>query len=433
MVPATYFAAWRSFDCHRIATAAAAFLATNIPSIHFSRHIMNIDPWGVFAGCLFFLAHGMRVYAAWALGAAGLLVAFALHLYLSGRVLCFVIPLFFVLILRHRERWKASLWFGILLFIIGSFVFFGPNVVDIWVNTEAWKGSNRPYSTFLLIRNFYDYARSNHIQTIPEFISSRLWTVLLLIYSRDTSGQTPLGFSFFFNLAITPLFWLGLGVSLFEAKRNPIQLLMSILLLLTMGLGIAIAPVGTYWPKVLCLTLIGAIFIARSGVCVLQACVNIFMPELGQKPVTQARVSRLGVIVSQLFIVGVFTVLGIQNWSLYRVAAARDDFIASALGWYAASLPQGTKVCLAGDQTTHIHLNELPVLFLANKQILRPLASKNSEELFAECGAAPFVWILSNNQSALQEALKQAFPRGKLEDHAGDTGGRLFLSFTVPS
>jgi hypothetical protein len=432
MVPAAYLAAWRAFDCHRVAAITAALLATNVPHIHFSRHIMNVDPWAIFTVCLFFIAHGIRTYAAWAFGAAGLFFMFSLHTYLSGRVLCFVIPLFFLFMLWDPSRRRSSLWQGILFFVLGAFVFIGPNAVNILLDPHAWKESNRPGATFLIIKNLVDFASFAQVETIPQFIANRFWTVMRLLYTRDSSTQSPVVFPFF-NLCLTPFFWLGLGVAIFEIKRNPIQLLLVLLLTLSVILGIAIVPVATYWPKLLCITLIGAIFIARGCLGLFNALVGFFLPAGKHIWGNQSRFARLGIIIPQLAIIAFFSVLGVNNWNLYRPAAEKDDFLASVLGRYVASLPHGTKVCGMSERNTHLDLGEMPVLLLANNQELRPFTPKNPDALLADCGAPPFVWIIGDNQLDLKEAAVRAFPRGRLEEQYWSTGGRAFFSFTAAS
>jgi hypothetical protein len=430
MIPASYFVAWRSFDCHRVAAITAAVIASNSPHIQFSRHIMNIDPWGIFTVGLFFIAHGLRSYAAWALGAAGMCVALAVHFYLSGRVLCFALPLFFLLILRDRSTRRFPLWKGMVYFAIGVFVVFGPNIIDIWINSVAWKESNRPWSTFLLTKNLCDYSNVNQFTTIPQLIVSRLWTILLLPYINDTSGQSTISFPFF-NSSITPLFWLGLGVCLFEMKRNPVQLLLLIIVTLTVVMGIAIAPVNAYWPKLLSFTIIGPLFIARSGSALISSCVSLFVTTSSSHRENPSKLHSLANIILQVAIVIIFGVLGVQNWNTYRAAAAKDSFDASVLAWYVAGLPEGMKVCGVHDPTQHVNLNELPVLFLANKQDRRAFTDKNPDAMIAECGAPPFVWIVTHDQEALKDSLLRTFPNGKLEEQYWPGGGGLFRSYSV--
>ena len=413
MVGAVYVLVWRAFDSHRLAGVASLLIALHNPLIQFSRHIYNIDPWGVFAVAIAFAVHGFRSDRVWPIGIAGLLTGFTTQLYLSSRVVPIILAVFIFFVWQFRSSRLSRPWAALGAFLCGTVLCWAPNLVDLWRSWPVWRESNRVGSTLMWVTNLHSVSVSTKLVSLPEIFFLRLDGIAPLFHVfPDTSGQTTVNKPLF-DRVVGPLMWIGLGTCLAAWKRKPLELLLVLSFVLTIGVGCMLTMGGSYWPKIVLLMLVGVIFVAIGYEAVSCACAAIAGGAAGllRQPVLVWRRVAAGAVCA-LFC-GAVIVEGALAWDKFRTAGAYDANVASILGWNVAALPPGTKVC--GVEDDAVDLNHLEVVFVANKQARKGMGRNTPvATALAQCGEGPAVWIISANQGELEAALRAKFPNAQV-------------------
>jgi hypothetical protein len=431
MVAAIYVLVWRSADSHRLASIAALLAAVNLPLIQFSRHIFNLDPWAIFTVAMAFAVHGFRSGRAWPLGIAGLLTGFSLQLYLSIRILALVITAFLILAWCFRSLRLNRPWLAFGLFCLGIIVAWGPNIVDLWTNRAMWRESNRLSSTLLWINNFAEYGRGRQMHWVMEVILERLRMSLALFQVLgDSSGQTTVG-SPLVELALAPFMWLGVGVAVFTAKRNPLALFLLTLVIPTLFFGQMISFHGAYWPKLVPVMLAIVVFVTFGYDLVSRALAQLISQVSQLLPVAVAKVKKHTLNLTLCLFTLTIAITGVRAWQKFLAAAPIDYAIASMVGWYVSGFPPGTKVCGIG--LGAVNLNHLEVTLVAYKQNRIAIKPETPiPDALAQCGEGPGVWIISPAQPELEAALRAKYPNAPMGESFTHLGGLVVKSLTMP-
>lgn len=431
MVFGSYLLVWRSFDSHRLATLSAALLAVNVAHIHFSRHIMNLDPWTFVVFGFLLLVHGIRSQRVWALGAAGLVLTFSLHLYLAVRVLIFVAPLFALYLWRNHRAAITRLYDGWLLFGLGALVMLGPNIADIVIWQGQWASSNRTNASFLTMQTLYDASKAHNLPTVMSFIEFQVRRILLIPQVLpDTSGQAPTGTPMF-DLMIAPFFWLGLGSAVASWRTNPAMVLNLLVCATIMVLGQALFNNIPYWPKLIFLMFSGCLWIAIGMLGFTQSCGTVVAWATKRRGTSEGALQTVGRPLVGVALAALVIFVGQRQWSSYAFSARRDANQLDLAGRFIYQLPQNAVVCgVRGAFDTYVGRPELP--FFAQGRTLKELGPRPALEVADQCGPRPFGWIVMPDQAELKDRLVALYPGGELKTYHHKYGQHLLWTFYVP-
>lgn len=431
MVLGSYLFVWRSFDSHRLATLTAALLAAHGAHIHFSRHIMNLDPWTFVVFGFFFLVHGIRSQRVWAFAAAGITLAFSLQLYLAVRVLLFVAPLFVWYLVLHHRAVITRMWDGWLLFICGVAVMVGPNLADMLLWRDAWMSSNRASASFLNIQTLYDASKAHNLPTVMSFVEFQVRRILLTPQvMTDTSGQmhtsAPL-----FDLLIAPFFWLGLGVALASWRKSPAMVLTVLVCAMIELFGQGLFSNVPYWPKLIFIMFAGCLWAAIGILGLCRSCAVVVLWATQRLGSFGPRVIACSRVVLAVCLAALVIFVGQRQWSAYALSSRRDASQIDLAGRFIYRLPQDAIVCgVRSTFDTYMGRAELP--FFAQGRTLKELGPRPAVEVADQCGPRPFGWIVMPDQVELKDKLVALYPDGELKSYQHKYGQHLLWTFYVP-
>ena len=433
MVAGSYLLVWRSLDSHRLAALTSALLAVHAGHIHFSRHIMNLDPWTFVVLGFLFLTHGARSRRAWALGAAGMMLSFGLHLYLAVRVLVVVLPIFALYLLRHRRTAITRLVDGWILFAIGALVVVGPNLADMQVSKDLWEQSNRSSSSFLNIQTLYDGSKAHNLPTLVSFFEFQARRVLLIPQVlRDTSSQITIDRALF-DLLIAPFLWLGLGTAIASWRRSPAMVLNLLVCGVIMGVGQMLFNNIPYWPKLIFFMFTGCLWAAMGMLGVCQAVAEIVTVGASWIGVSRAGARTLRVARPILYVgfVGLVALVGYRQWDAYALSERRDASATDFAGRFVYNLPRNATVC--GVKSAYeTNVDRFEIKFYSQGRTLKELGPRPAVEAADQCGQRPFGWIISPDQAALKDRLLELYPGGELKTYSHKYGQHLLWTYYVP-
>lgn len=434
MIVAGYLFVWRAYDSHRLAALTAFLMAVHAPLVHFSRHVMNIDPWTFALFGLFFLVHGLRSKRLWALGAAGGLLGFSLQLYISIRSLILTAPLIALYLAAHRPALLKKLLIGWALFMLGVLVSIGPNITDLQVNQMWWKASNRTDVSFVDIHVLNESMQLHGFKKIPAFALFQLKRALLTFQvSNDLSGQIP-GSKTLFSPLLAPFLWLGFGVSCIAWARNPATAILLLIIGLTIVMGQLFFPTMIpYWPRMIIVMFAGCLFIAigLQRTCEAAADLAIWatrpMKIQSEKLLPVLRLPTYAIILA-LITVSASAELG-EYYTKAKIPFSRQDI----MGRYVLSLPPNVMACSWAD-LHNLHVGKIELQFYGYGHRMKDFYPTPLSEAVSLCGPRPFVWLLSPAQADLRDRLQSLYPEGKLESHTFSTGSKdlVFWSYYLP-
>ncbi len=412
MVLFTYLVVWRGLDSHRMAVLASLVLTTSIPHIHFSRHVFNVDPWAVFTAASLFLVHGYRASSERSLGVAGLMMGFALEMYLSSRILVVLLPLFALYLLAFHSKLLWRLRRGALLFVLGILVSWGPNCIDSYREFATWERSNRLDSTILFKANYDSYAARVGAASAAQVVFHKVQESLAIFQANiDTSGQTNYKFPFVDHLA-APFIWLGLGLCIVNFRRDPFCAFMALAFFLAVFGHAAISSSDdSYWPRSMLALLVAGILISIGAEYFLSALGSLLRSAAllaGLPPVSASQVGRFS---SVLCAVVATCIIGFRGWTDYGRQASADNNRVAILGRCAAQAKPGSRIC--GIPFDSLRLDQWEVRFFARNRDLRQIPPAPPHEAIARCDSEDAVWVVLSGQSELQTVLRERYPQGR--------------------
>jgi len=431
MVAGSYLLVWRSFDSHRLAAVSAGLLAVHAGHIHFSRHIMNLDPWTFVVLGFLFLTHGVRSRRAWAMGAAGMTLSFGLHLYLAVRVMLVVLPVFALYLLRHRRTAITRFIDGWILFVVGAVVVIGPNLMDMYIWKDIWEQSNRSGSSFLNIQTLHDSAKAHNLPTLVSFFEFQARRVLLIPQVlRDTSSQITIDRPLF-DLWIAPFLWLGLGSAIASWRRSPSMVLNLLVCGIIMVVGQMLFNNIPYWPKLIYFMFAGCLWAAMGMLGVCQATADLVTAGARLSGRARFNIQRFGRPILYVAFAGFIALVGQRQWEAYAISARRDASPPDFAGRFIYNLPKNAVACSVKDGHG-VSVDMFELKFYAQGRQLKELAPRPAAEVADQCGQRPFGWIISPAQVDLKEKLLQLYPDGKLTSYTHRYGQHLLWTFYVP-
>lgn len=430
LVFGSYLFTWRAFRSHQTALLVTALVACHAGLIHFSRHILNIDPW-VFAMFGFtLLIHGTLSHRAWAFGLAGLLLGFSSELYLSARVLFFIIPLFMFYALSYRRMPARLFILSALLMVLGWSVSWGPNLADAYIRPNIWMESNRTQSTLWYMPTLANAIEGYHFTSPLSVLLHQMKPVLLMFqYHSDVSGQFRGGNSFFHH-AIAPFIWMGFGICLFSWRRNAGMSLAMIVIGITLFMGQVLQNPMPYWPRIISVMAMGLVLIAiaiESTVCALAQVVRAIAPATVLR---SSRAQRLGKLTVSGVLASLCALTGIQEWSTWHDGAIQTGGPVEIAGRVIESLPVTTTICTLRSKMD-IFVARKEIQFFGYPRKLLELSPLTPEEAISKCGPEPYVWMINSDQEQLKDLLLSRNPNGKLTTYTSEKFGYvIFWTFS---
>ena len=431
MIVAGYLFVWRAFDSHRLAALTAFLMAVHAPLVHFSRHVMNIDPWTFALFGLFFLVHGLRSKRLWALGVAGGLLGFSLQLYISIRSLILTAPLIALYLAAHRPALLKKLCIGWVLFMLGCLVSIGPNITDLQVNQMAWEASNRTSTSFLNVDTLSERMQIHGFKKIPAFALFQLKHALLMFQvSKDISARMP-GSKTLFSPLLAPFLWLGFGVSCFAWARNPATAILLLVIGVNFGLGQLFFPYAIpYWPRMIIVMFAGCLFIAIGLQRTCEAAADLAIWATRPMKIQSEKLLPMLRLPTYAIILALITVSASAELGEYYTKAKIPTSGQSIIGRYVLSLPPDVMACSRVDQHA-FHVNNINIKFCGYGRRMKDFKALPLSEEASLCGPRPFIWLLSPAQADLRDRLQSLYPEGKLESHTFNKD-LVFWSYYLP-
>ena len=430
MIVAGYLFVWRAFDSHRLAALTALLMAVHAPLVHFSRHVMNIDPWTFALFGLFFLVHGLRSKRLWALGVAGGLLGFSLQLYISIRSLILTAPLIALYLAAHRPALLKKLCIGWVLFMLGCLVSIGPNITDLQVNQMAWEASNRTDTSFLNVDTLSKSMEMYGFKKIPALALFQLKRALLMFQVfTDSSGQMP-GKKNLFSPLLAPFLWLGFGVSCFAWARNPATAILLLVVGVNFALGQLFFPSVPYWPRMIIVMFAGCLFIAIGLQRTCEAAADLAIWATRPMKIQSEKLLPMLRLPTYAIILALITVSASAELGEYYTKAKIPTSGQSIIGRYVLSLPPDVMACSRVDQHA-FHVNNINIKFCGYGRRMKDFKALPLSEEASLCGPRPFIWLLSPAQADLRDRLQSLYPEGKLESHTFNKD-LVFWSYYLP-
>ena len=431
MIFAGYLFVWRAFDSHRLAALTAFLMAVYAPLVHFSRHVMNIDPWTFALFGLFFLVHGLRSKRLWALGAAGGLLGFSLQLYISIRSLIFTAPLIALYLAAHRPALLKKLLIGWALFMLGVLVSIGPNITDLQVNQMLWETSNRPGSSFIDVDTLSGSMQLHGFKKIPAFALFQLKRSLLMFQvSNDMSGQMR-GSGSLFSPLLAPFLWLGFGVSCIAWARNPATAILLLVIGVNIGLGQLFFPSVPYWPKLIIVMFAGCLFIAIGLQRTCEAAADLAIWATRPMKIQSEKLLPALRLPTYAIILALITASASAELGRYYINAKIPFSPPEIAGRYLLSLPPDVMVC-SKRAVYDIHVEKIELQFYGYGRRMKDFHTTPLSEAVSLCGPRPFAWLISPDQADLRDRLQSLYPEGKLESHHHPNKDLVFWSYYLP-
>lgn len=414
-----------------ISALAAIVTATYAPLVHFSRHVMNIDPWVFCLLGLLCLVHGLRSQRLWVMAAAGFFFGFSLQLYISIRSLIFTAPLIAAYLACHRPQAISKMLPGWLLFGLAVLISFGPNIADLQVNRGTWFMSNRPGSSFIDIDTLKETMAAQQFQYIPSFALHQLKSAFLMVQvTNDLSGQMR-GSETLFSSIVAPFVWLGLGVACASWSRNAAVAILLLITAVNLVLGQLMWSGIPYWPKLI-ITMFTCCFcvaIALQRTCeaagsLAAGCLKL----LGMPQHSSLTVLRPTLMIAALLLVFASAAVDLRR---YFTVAPIPSSSPEVAGRYIMGLPENVTVC-SRRQVYDIYVDKVELQFYGYGRHMKDFPEVPMVEASPLCGPRPFAWLITPDQTDLRDRLRALYPDGKLEEHPFSDGVNIFWSYFVP-
>jgi len=412
----TYLFIWRLFDKHRLALLTAVLVAINPAHINLSRITSYMDPWFFAFFGLFFFVDGLKGRRWGSLALAGLFTGFTLISYPSGRAIIPLIAIGLACFWFFRRNWVTDNYGGLGWMALGMFVALGPNLVYFITDWSVYmqrSGQVVIFNPGNIAHLKYTYETDSMWVIIWEQVKR---SVLQFNYYFDRSAQ----FSYphpMFNSLISPLIFLGFGMSLYRWKKPEFLFtLSSLLFILTTGSVLTIDP--PTWVRVVGVIPFAALLIAL----VMDEFINIL-----------ERVSLKAFI--PLLLVGMTLFLGelaVVDWNAYLRDVGNEDITRPEVhvARYLDSLPDQVTACGITDEYL---ISQEEILFMGWPRSIIVVPADTAVLTPDLCPSENVVWILAPKYKDRLSELQIQWPGGTFEDHLTKNGWHVFTSYLVPS
>ncbi len=452
----------------RVGLLAAALLTVSYTHLAASRQSVYIDPVVFILFAIYFLLTGLRLKRKWAVIVSGVLTAFCLLLYYSGRIIFPLMAIFLLFLLIFHRRWLSSHLGLILLWILAILLTLGPMILVFMRNPDALITRTRDVFIFTpkIINRTQELFQVN---TIPAMLLEQARrTVLLFHYFQDKGTQFALQLPFLDPLTAT-LFTLGLGYALCHWRRLGSWLLLS-WIALGVVIGCFLTADAPFWPRLIILLppsallagialnllyeLLHRIFVGiKSHIayaallvvlfllvgCVLTVNAPLWLRLLILLPPSallavialnmlyepfhrscigiNGRLAPAASLAVLLMLIG----LGWQNWNLYVLMKSSNATPRTFIARYLADQPLSTQAHLV---STYFGYKDREFEFLAPGHLVDNLTPEEVERANLPQGSTKML-ILSSEQQGVVEQLQKLYPGLMVETHKGNTPSEI--------
>lgn len=400
----------------RVGLFAAALLTISETHLAASRQSYYIDIAVFVLFAVYLLLIGLREGRGWAMVASGVLTTLCIQSETSGRIIVFVVVfiLLYMLIFRRAWLWARKQIIG--LWVLAMFITLGPMLVLIL--RDPIKLMWRTNGVFILSPAVVDHMKIvDQVNTIPALLLEQArHTMLLFNYYTDTSSHYALQQPFLDPFAGV-LFILGVGYALVRWRwLSYMSILGWIVLVVVFGCFLTSDP--PWWPRLIALLPATALLAA-------EALNQLY--ELAKRGLTHLdyRAALIAPLTVTLLMIGV----GVQNWNKYVEVKGTWATPLTRMARYLADQPPETHGYLVSTYFGY-YTREFP--FLAPGRLVANLSPEQALGDIARVGT-PTLLILTWEQSALVEQLKQKMPDVQVETHFGNMPSEIvFYVFRLP-
>ncbi len=409
---AIYLLIWRLFDQHRLALLTSIIITINPAHINYSRIPGYIDPWFFGFFCLFFFFDGLKSRRITSFAFSGILTAFTIMSYASGRVIIPMIGLIIFIALLFKRDWIKDNYSGLVWFVGSFLLILGPNLVYLSQDWETFM--KRAQEVYVFSEYNYGHVRYSY-NTNSNWVI--IWeqvkrTVFSFNFYNDKSPQ----FSYIhpiFNPLISPLLVLGFFQALRKwYKPEYLFLVASFVLILVTG-GILTIDTPS-WCRLLPAFPLGAFFIA----IVLEK-IYVYSSDFSKYLFPFIMAILLGLLI--IFV-------GIRDWRQYIDYASVETRPIVFVGRYIDSLPDDVVVCGMTDDYSLLWAESA---FLGWPHTLTDVPVDVPQITEENCPGKNIVWILSPKYQSRLDEIRELWPEGTTKEHYKFTNEFVFISYLV--
>ncbi|HSJ90161.1 MAG TPA: hypothetical protein VK909_23315 [Anaerolineales bacterium] len=347
---------------------------------------------------------GLREDRVWAVVLSGVLTAFCLQMYYSGRAIVFILA-FLLLFLGwlHRSFMRTRGW-AILLWGLAVLVALGPMLVVFGRNPDAFLSRSR--QVFILAPEIVKHMQGVYqVHTVPAMLLQQArHTALLFHYYPDTGTQ--FGFTKpFLDPFSAVLFTLGTGYAIFHARMLGNALLIAwTFICMILGCFLTVNP--PFWARLMILlppvVLLAALALdliyiqLRRGLQSIEPRAAVFAPILA------------------MLLIGV---VGVINWNTYVSVKGTFATARTHIGRYLADLPAYEHAYLISNEYNY---KDREFEFLAPGRLIASIPPDQLDDNLPLPDGSTMI-ILTAEQVQLVQVLQQLLPNALFETHAGNS------------
>jgi hypothetical protein len=395
---AVYLLIWRLFNSHRLAILTTVLAAINVAHIHFSRTAGHIAPWSFGCFALFLLIDGLKARRTTSFGLAGVFLGTGIQMYLSGRVLVFIIGLFMIYAFFFRRTWITQNKRGLVLLVLGVLITMGPGLAFQLAHWDSYISRAREVIIFSPgpMAHLLNKYRTN--SPFVVLLNQIKLTLLMFNQTGDSSGQVKFPHPMFSSL-VSPLILLGFGFALRRWKDAGMTFVLIWLGLIAV-LGSILTLDAPSWPH-----LVG--IIPAAALLAAVALDQIF--ELGKKIFGAHAVVFITAVVT-IFL----AISGYLNWNQYYSAVKDNAAIPVVIGRYINSLPVDVTACslISGQPLT-----TRETYFLAWPHKLVDINPDAPDSDLENCTGSSIVWVISPENISRLDSIRTRWPNGIVQNY----------------
>jgi hypothetical protein len=412
-----YLFVWRLFDRHRLALLTAVLVTINPAHIEFSRIPSYVDPWAFGFFGLFFFVDGLKGRRWTSLALAGLFTALTITSYPSGRAIIPILLVGLVSAWLFKRKWLIDNKVGFVWMSLGGLVALGPNLVYFITDWGVYMQRSREVIIF-------DPGVIEHLKFTYEVDSfwMILWeqtkrSVLQFNYYADRSAQFFYPYPMF-NSLVSPLLFLGIGMSLYR-WRKPAYLLSISSFAIILVIGSILTNDAPTWVR-----LVGIITFAALLIALVLDQFAILLEKLSLKPFVPLTVLGIALLLGRLAVV---------DWNIYLDYVSNEDIVRPEIhvGRYLDTLPDEIAACGITDERDYL-VSQEEIQFFGWPRSIIVVPADTAVLTHELCPSDSVVWILSPVYQDRLFEIQEKWPGGTVEDHLSKNGWHIFTSYLIP-
>lgn len=401
----------------RVGLFAAAALTISYAHLAASRQSSYIDPVLFMLYALYFLLIGLRQGRSGAIIVSGVLTALCLQMYYSGRLIGFVVAFLFLYLLAFRQPCLRERWGSVILWVFAILITLGPMLIVFASSPDGFISRSRFVMIFWNPDAMQHLESAYHVDSVlAVWLEQARQTLLLFHYYSDTGTQFGLAHPYL-DPFLAPLFMLGVGYSLFHLNRLGNALLLAWLVFgLVFGSFLALDP--PFWTRLMILLPPTALLTARA--------LDLIYVSILRSPILLGRNKQL---ITPAGLALLLAGVGIMNLNTYVMVKGTAANEVVRIGRYLDAQPPSVHGYLISEKFPY---DVRQLRFLAPGRLVGSLTAAEAQGSIKRVGA-PTLLILTNEQGALVKRLKELYPGGSSETHAGNTPDEVaFYDFRLP-